>query len=167
MYMHGMPKKTATAERIDPGAQRARIAEEMTGCACLRLRKATRKVTAIYDAALAPAGLTCTQFSLLAYLHIQTDLSMAELAGRLAMDPTTLTRVLRPLEERGQVEILVSREDRRRRAVAVTALGRKTFAAAVPLWRQAQAELGTILGAGTLAGLMSALGRALVPLDAA
>ena len=38
-------------------------------CTCMRMRRATRRVTQLYDRALEPAGLTVNQFGLLAYLH--------------------------------------------------------------------------------------------------
>ena len=135
--------------------------EELTGCTCLQLRKLTRKVTQIYDLALEGVGLTSTQFSVLAYLSLKTDLSMAELAGRLLMDPTTLTRVLRPLEREGDVEVLSSREDRRRRAVVITKKGRRRFAAALPLWRQAQTDVRALLGRQNLGALNAALSTSL------
>src|SRR4051812_39261828 len=87
---------TSMAERIEIPA--------VAGCTCMRLRRASRRITQIYDELLAPAGLTVTQFGLLANLRA-CALSIGALASRLGMDPTTLTRNLRPLQARGLAEI--------------------------------------------------------------
>src|SRR5262245_13598456 len=96
---------------------------QVSACIGFRLRKLTRRVSQIYDQMLAPLDLTGTQFSLLSNLATYPDLSIGELADRLMMDPTTLTRVLRPLERRKLVTVAASREDRRRRGVALSAAG--------------------------------------------
>ena len=131
--------------------------EETTGCACLRLRKVTRRVTQLYDHALSPAGLTGPQFSVLAHLKGATDLSIGELAERMVMDPTTLTRALRPLERDGLVAVVPGEHDRRRRVIMLTAAGRAAFRQAVPLWREAQRELARVLGRDGFRSLVSSL----------
>ena len=132
-------------------------AEQTAGCACLRLRKVTRRVTQLYDQALAPAGLTGPQFSVLAHLRGADDVSIGELAERMVMDPTTLTRALRPLERGRLVAVVASARDRRRRVIMLTAAGRATFRRAVPLWRQAQLELARQLGRDGFRSLVSSL----------
>jgi DNA-binding MarR family transcriptional regulator len=136
----------------------------LAGCTCLRLRKAARRVTQLYDRALAPAGITAVQFGLLATVSANDGLSVGELAAFMVMDPTTLTRNLRPLERDGLVRIVPAPGDRRRRAIAATAAGRARFRAAVPLWRTAQAEVADRLGAPDLARLDGALAAALAKL---
>ena len=138
-------------------AARPPTAEELTACPCLRLRQVTRRVTQIYDQALAPAGVTSSQFSLLSYLQMLRSPSIGELADRMMVDPTTLTRTLRPLEAAGLIVIASDRNDRRRRTVASTDAGRAAFRKAVPLWRRAHAALGNRLGASGLATLQTAL----------
>ena len=131
--------------------------EETAGCACLRLRKVTRRVTQLYDQALQPAGLTGPQFSVLAHLRDATDVSIGELAERMVMDPTTLTRALRPLERDGLVAVVPGEDDRRRRVIVLTAAGRAAFRRAVPLWREAQRELARQLGRDGFGFLVSSL----------
>jgi DNA-binding MarR family transcriptional regulator len=131
--------------------------EETAGCACLRLRKVTRRVTQLYDQALAPAGLTGPQFSVLAHLRDAADVSIGELAERMVMDPTTLTRALRPLERDGLVAVVPAEDDRRRRVIVLTAAGRAAFRRAVPLWREAQRELARQLGREGFRSLVSSL----------
>jgi DNA-binding MarR family transcriptional regulator len=119
---------------------------QVSGCVGFRLRKLTRRVSQIYDQMLAPLDLTGTQFSLLSNLATNPDQSIGELADRLMMDPTTLTRTLRPLERRKLVGVTASREDRRRRGVTLTAAGQALFREAVPLWRKAQARIADLMG---------------------
>jgi DNA-binding MarR family transcriptional regulator len=135
--------------------------EDITSCTCLRLRKAARRVTQIYDQSLEPSGLTAVQFSLLAGLMPEEALSIGELAEALVTDPTTLTRNIKPLVERGLLQAYCDAEDRRRRLIALTKQGRDVMAAAYPLWRKAQAELAAQLGANEIASLNKALDRSL------
>ena len=119
---------------------------QVSGCVGFRLRKLSRRVSQIYDQMLAPVDLTGTQFSLLSNLATNPDISIGDLADRLMMDPTTLTRTLRPLERRRLVSIVTTREDRRRRGVVLSAAGHAAFRDAVPLWRKAQARIAELMG---------------------
>ncbi|HEY4547844.1 MAG TPA: MarR family transcriptional regulator, partial [Pedomonas sp.] len=84
-------------------------------CSCLRLRKLARRVTQIYDHALAPSGLSTNQFSLLAHVWFLKNATVSQLGDQLVMDPSTVTRNLRPLVEKGWVRMEVSGSDRRQR----------------------------------------------------
>jgi DNA-binding MarR family transcriptional regulator len=139
------------------GAQAA----ELIGCTCNRLRQATRRVTQIYEGFLAPLGLTSPQFSLLANLHVRDDATVNQLARRLLTDATTLNRNLKPLERAGYVTVGADAEDRRQRRIRITRSGRSRLEQAIPLWRQAQRHLESMLGAGGFKGLNEALGGAL------
>ncbi len=114
-------------------------------CLCFNLRKAARAVTQLYDAALEPAGLRATQFSLLAVLDGRDPVTITDLARAMVMDRTTLTRNLRPLEKQGLVAIAPG-DDRRTREVSLTRRGRRTLATAVPRWRHAQTRMLDTLG---------------------
>jgi DNA-binding MarR family transcriptional regulator len=149
---------------MSQGLPRQLIAEQMLACTCGRLRKVTRRVTQIYDQALAPAALTITQFGLLAYLAAHGDVSIGELAEEMLMDPTTLTRTLRPLERRKLIRITAAREDRRRRSVALSEAGRAAFRDAVALWRKAGAQLDEVLGNRGHATLAQSLAASLARL---
>jgi len=105
----------------------------------------------VYDHALAAVGLRVTQFSLLAHLRGHPGLSMTDLAGRLDMDRTTLTRNLAPLIAAGWVEVTPSPEDARRRLVCITAAGDETWRAARIHWRRAQHEVRLTMGDEPLA----------------
>jgi DNA-binding MarR family transcriptional regulator len=126
-------------------------------CACLNIRKAARVVTQIYDAALAPAGIRITQFSLLIAVAGLEPVSMGGLAQRLVMDRTTLTRNLERLLEAGLISSVPSKEDRRRREVELTEEGRTTLVHALRLWKRAHAKTSAVLGEGQLDTLVATM----------
>jgi DNA-binding MarR family transcriptional regulator len=107
-------------------------------CLCLHVQRAARAVARRYDEALRPLGLTNGQFSLLMALNRPEAPSMGQVSAVLAMDRTTLTANLKPLERRGLVKATVDETDRRSRRMALTPAGRATLAAALPLWERAQ-----------------------------
>lgn len=115
-------------------------------CLCLHVRRAARAVARFYDEALRPVDLTNGQFSLMMSLNRPNPPTMGQVSALLAMDRTTLTANLKPLERRGLVAITVDEEDRRSRRMSLTPAGRQTLAAAVPLWREAQAATGRVIG---------------------
>jgi DNA-binding MarR family transcriptional regulator len=126
-------------------------------CTCAMLRRTARRVTRMYDKALRPAGLRLTQYSVLANVARDGGLSISELAQRLEMERTTLTRNLRPLVREGWV-IVARGSDRRQRSVGLTQAGRKVYEEAYPLWEAAEKRLRSELGdeADALRGLLDA-----------
>jgi DNA-binding MarR family transcriptional regulator len=133
----------------------------MLGCTCMRLRKATRRVSQIYDRSLEKAGMTVTQYGLLGHIARYDGVGIGELAEKLIMDPTTLTRNLRPLERRGLVKVKADRSDRRSRCLHLTASGRAAFENAVPAWVSAQRHIEAAFGGLETAALNDALDRVL------
>lgn len=111
--------------------------EARSTCACLNLRMAARALTHMYDGHLQEAGLRATQFSILSAVGLKGGLTISRLASLLVMDRTTLTRNLRPLEREGLIEIGRG-QDRRTKALKLTAKGRERLAGALPLWQAAQ-----------------------------
>jgi DNA-binding MarR family transcriptional regulator len=132
---------------------RAVAMREIAACTCLRLRRATRQATQLYDRALEPVELRITQFGLLAYVFAADRVGIGELAERMGMDATTLTRNLKPLEARGFLRVAVKEDDRRARTVQLTAAGREVFLRGMPLWRAAQVQLEALLGVETRVAL--------------
>lgn len=122
------------------------------GCTWLRLRKATRRITQIYDLHLRDSGLKITQFSLLAAFKGGETFSMSELAARMVMDRTTLTRNLKPLVDAGWV-VLGCGDDARCRDIAITPAGRQAFEAAMPAWQAAEREIRRLIGGDDVASL--------------
>jgi len=107
-------------------------------CLCLHIQRAARAVGRRYDDALRPMRLTNGQFSLLMSLNRAEAPSIGSVAALLAMDRTTLTANLKPLERRGLVKVAVDAADRRSRLMSLTSAGRALLAAAIPLWKRAQ-----------------------------
>ena len=123
---------------------------------CATARMAARSLTRVYDQALQPAGIRTSQFSILARLFEEGPLPLTHLAGRLAMDRTTLARDLRPLERRGLVSVSVG-ADRRVRNAALTAAGRRLVDDVRPRWKRVQREVRAELGPDHVARLMDEL----------
>src|ERR1700739_317965 len=89
-------------------------------CNCTALRKASRRISQLYDAALAPSGLKTTQRAILAQIRRSEPTTVGNLAEALVMDAGALAHTLKPLERDGLVSIDVAREARRTRGVWVT-----------------------------------------------
>ena len=115
--------------------------EVRDGCLCLHAQRAARALARRFDEALGPVGLTNQQFSLLMALNRPEPPSMNPVAALLAMDRTTLTAALKPLERRGLVTVAPDLADRRTRRLHLTDAGQATLCAAVPIWRETHAEV--------------------------
>jgi DNA-binding MarR family transcriptional regulator len=122
---------------------RCRIAA--SECTAFTLRKAARAIARIYDESMAPAGLRGTQFSLLIALSMAEEMPVQTLADHLALDRTTLTRNLAPLERDGLIESAPG-TDRRLRLVRLSPRGRRALVKALPLWEEAQRRVVRGLG---------------------
>jgi DNA-binding MarR family transcriptional regulator len=115
-------------------------------CNCAALRQAARRVTKLYDDALAPIGLGANQFSILTRLSLVDPITIQDLARLLVMDRSTLGHLLRPIEKRGFVKLEVSEQDRRSRMVALTQAGKAAAAKARPRWAAAQRRFESTFG---------------------
>lgn len=157
-----MPQ-TAHCSREESAILDKEVLNPAEGCTCFRVRRLARRVTKIYEEALAPTGLSVTQYTILSMLRHVGPMSMSELSHRMGMDRTTLTRTLRPLEAMGHLSN-TPEADRRQRRIAITEAGRVALRTAAPSWKRAQASVAAMLGdAGTLA-LNDTLDRAYVRL---
>ena len=117
-------------------------------CLCLHAQRAARALARLFDAALRPVGLTNGQFSLLMALNRAEPPTIGQLAPFLAMDRTSLTAALKPLERRGLLRVTPAAQDRRSRVVTLTAEGVARLTAALPLWQATHAQLDADTGAG-------------------
>lgn len=105
-------------------------------CLCLHVQRAARRLARRFDVALKPFGLTNGQFSLLMSLNRPEPAPrIADLAPFLAMDRTTLTAALKPLERRGLLRTTPDAKDARSRRLHLTDTGRALLARALPVWR--------------------------------
>lgn len=145
-YMNHFPAKILLAE----------VSQIPTTCMGMHVRRASRIVTQIYDAALRPVGLVLNQFTLLVSIHLLAPVPITRLAQELFTDQTTLTRNLKLLEKQGWVAI-VPGDDRRVKLVSLTVEGQTILAQALPLWEQAQVEVKQQFGAEKWQILLSLL----------
>ncbi|MCJ8159919.1 MarR family winged helix-turn-helix transcriptional regulator [Sphingomonas sp. LaA6.9] len=116
-----------------------------TVCVCTKLRRSARAVTALYDDALAPIGLTTPQFALLRALQRTGASPLSTLATATGLDRTTLNRTLQPLETD---RLICSRPgaDQRVRIIELTGAGMAKLALGTPLWENAQRRMADALG---------------------
>ncbi|GJD51363.1 hypothetical protein OPKNFCMD_4117 [Methylobacterium crusticola] len=128
-----------------------------TACSNASLRRATRRLSQLYDEAIAPSGLRATQFGLLAQLRQLGEPTMGALAEVLVMDLSALGHTLRPLTRDGLVRVVVDPRDRRSRRVTLTEEGEARFRAAGRLWRGAQARFEATFGSEKAAQLRALL----------
>jgi DNA-binding MarR family transcriptional regulator len=119
--------------------------ELLAECACFDLRKATRAVSRMYDEFLRDKGMNITQFSLLRLIRTEKELSVSTLGRYMAMDRTSITRALAPLERDGLIDSRPG-ADKRIRIVFVTSKGSKLVENAEPKWHEAQEALMEIVG---------------------
>ncbi|WP_106281827.1 MarR family winged helix-turn-helix transcriptional regulator [Paraburkholderia sp. BL25I1N1] len=121
------------------------------------LRKATRRLAQLYDATLAPCGLSSGQRSLLVHIERAGSPSMTELAHSLVLDRSALARNIKPLERDGFLMQRPDSDDGRSRRVALTTAGRAKLAEANRLWRKAQSRFEHVYGEERAAALRAAL----------
>jgi DNA-binding MarR family transcriptional regulator len=131
--------------------------KQKSSCNCTALRKATRRVSQLYDAALEPCGLRTTQRAILNHIARAGTPPLGELAEALVMDRGALTHNLKPLERDGLVKIEIDPQDRRNRRIALTASGRARLAESEALWQRAQQGFERAFGAAKSNSLRKAL----------
>ena len=105
-------------------------------CLCLHAQRAARVLARRFDEAMRPVGLTSGQFSLLNGLNRPQAPTLGTVAELLAMDRTTVTANLKPLERRGLLTLSVDEADRRIRRAALTDAGRALLSEATVIWRR-------------------------------
>ncbi|HTQ81892.1 MAG TPA: MarR family transcriptional regulator [Pseudolabrys sp.] len=141
--------------RQDPPLSVTRLVRDT--CLCLHVQRAARALARRFDEALRPVELTHGQFSLLTSLNRPEAPTLGSVAALLAMDRTTLTANLKPLERRGLVEVAVDRDDKRSRRLVITEAGRALLRKAVPIWKKTHAQTERLIKRGTPDDLRAAL----------
>lgn len=126
-------------------ALRDKLRKMTTVCACLNARRLARLLTQVYDHTLRPAGVRSTQLPLLATLGLRGTTTLTHLSDAVVMDRTTLTRSLALLERKRWVKISAG-ADLRTREVSLTPSGWAVVQRAMPLWDEAQAQVGSVVG---------------------
>ena len=117
-------------------------------CLCLHVQRAARTLARRFDNALRPLGLTNGQFSLMMSLNRPEAPAIGAVASLLAMDRTTLSAALKPLQRRGLIKIRTNHDDHRARLLELTPQGKKLLARAVPVWMSTHAAVEARLGLG-------------------
>ena len=126
-------------------------------CVCVAVRKASRRITTLYDEAVAPAGINVAQFSLLKTIRRHGPVSLTRLSDIVELDRSTLGRNVRVIERLGLVQ-LETGADQREARVQLSAEGEATLDRAMPLWQAAQTKIHDRLGAARAAELTALLG---------
>ena len=158
-----MSKKRATAKLAVVDTAPAQSAPPSlpvpaSGCTNFKLRQLLRRVSLIYDRAMADSGLKTTQYSLLSHVEKLGPITQAELAKAMAMDSSTLSRNLKPLQLAGWVAIQAG-SDARSHALTMTASGRKKRAEGRALWKRAQLQLNEVVGLPDIVALHGLIDR--------
>jgi len=151
----------STAKPLD----RELVAHVAQTCLCLHTQRAARALARLFDKAFRPFGLSSGQFSLLMALNRPEPPTIGELAPFLAMDRTSLTAALKPLERRGLVRVNADKTDRRTRRIGITPEGVALLEAALPAWRETQTRLDAALTGGAASRLRADL-RQVAPVPA-
>jgi len=119
--------------------------QQTAPCICFRVRRASRALTRVYDEALAPAGLTVTQFSILRNSQRLDGPTVSALAEHTGHERSALWRTVQPLVREGLVA-LTPGADQRTRRIMVTAAGEAAVRRAEPFWDASQARVAERLG---------------------
>ena len=118
----------------------------MSSCYCIVLRKASRRLSAIYDEALAPLGINIAQYSAISNIRRNAPVSLTDLAARLELDRSTVGRNMKVLERMGLVAAATG-EDQREAALSLTPEGHALYDKAFPIWKDVQKRIEDRLGA--------------------
>jgi len=139
-------------DKPDPGA---------SACFATAARKASRRLTQLYDDAMESCGLRSTQYAILAQLDARSEdpPTLAVLADALVLDRSALGHNLRPLERDGLLAIVAGKEDRRQRHIVLTPKGRAKYREGRALWRSVQKRFADVYGADEAAALRVGLLR--------
>ena len=128
-----------------------------SACNCTALRKASRRISQLYDAALAPGGIKTTQLAILAEVGRSEPATVGKLAEALVMDSGALAHTLKPLERDGLVEVAIDPADRRSRLITLTRHGRTKLAESEALREKAQKGFEAAFGRTDSESLREAL----------
>ena len=151
-----MARPRGNSERSAPAAGRVAILS-IGLCNCSALRKATRRVSQLYDDALAAYGIKVTQRSILEHIADAGAPSVSELANAMAMDRSAMTRNLQPLVREGWVKALINPNDRRSRYISLTSAGQAKLVETFDAWKTVQVGFEHAFGQQAAADLRATL----------
>ncbi len=126
-------------------------------CHCTTFRQISRKLSARYDAALAPLGINVAQYALMRKLERGGAVSLTQLARHAALDRSTIGRNIRVLERMGLATLGKGAEDEREALAALTPAGADLLKTALPLWQDCQNQIEAQIGTERLAEIKELL----------
>ena len=126
-------------------------------CNCFAVRQAARHLTKRYERYLGEAQLTSAQFSILVALGEARQMTMAELAGALVMERTTLLRAMKPLQREDLLKSSSGAADPRQLVFSLSSAGERRLKQAMPLWTKAQEEFEAEIGSSAATRLRRSL----------
>ena len=134
---------------MDFAAAARKMASE---CPAIRARQASRVLGKAFDEALRPLGLQVTQPPLLCAVALfgECGASISALAKGIVIDPTALTRNIRPLERAGLLRVARSPDDARSKTLFLTRSGERMIEASYPLWQRALRRVNAEFGPGCI-----------------
>ncbi len=130
---------------------------QLLACSCNMIRRSARRITQFYENSLREAGIKPTQFTILAALANTGPVQLTQLADRLLLERTGLTRNLNVLERNGWVSIETGEEDSRQRVVSLTREGYEQLDKAIPYWQKAQVKIANDMGEDKITELRTTL----------
>lgn len=159
-----MSKRDSLLSGMAPASDPPSADVRPRGCTNLKLRQLTRRVSQHYDRWLGACGLKTTQYSLLSHVDQFGPIRPGDLAARMEMDASTLTRNLQPLLAQGWVEVGAG-SDGRSRLVTITPAGHAKRQEAQAGWKRAQSALNEKLGVANVARLHALIDDALARIN--
>jgi DNA-binding MarR family transcriptional regulator len=157
VYVKPTPAEGGEAMKKAAAGEDALAVPSENRCNVTALRKATRCVSQLYDAMLAPTGLRSTQRALIFTVARLGSPTMSELAAALVLDPTALNHNLKPLQRDGLLRVVVDRDDRRSRRIQLSKQGEAKLKQSAQAWERAQQHFEAALGANESAALRATL----------
>lgn len=114
-------------------------------CLAVRIRLLNRTISGLYDEAFRPLGLTAGQVNLLVLIAQRGPVAPGEIARRLNMEKSTVSRNVERMREHGWIGVRTGETDRDR-LIEIRAKGRRLLEKALPRWREAQESARALLG---------------------
>ena len=124
-------------------------------CIAVRTRVLSRAISQLYDEALRPLGIKVSQLNVLIVVAKLEPASPGEVAGRLNMEKSTLSRNVERMRTRGWIEVSEAPAGRGQ-VLVVGQAGRRLIEDAWPHWRQAQQRAEALLGVDGLRSVRAA-----------
>ena len=114
-------------------------------CLAVRVRLLSRTITAIYDDALRPLGLTAGQLNVLVIIANRGPISPGEIARRLSMEKSTVSRNLARMRDNGWIAVTAGESGHKQR-LTLNRRGKALLGRALPAWEEAQTQAKAVLG---------------------